>query len=149
MKPFGEKIVKKDLCIGRLATQCRSIGTNINGGYVESIDLKMAISSNEHAQWRHYKPAEVKIINDRPVQFRDIKVYEFKMSDVEDPDLFAAKPLYEWSQSECGKWCISHAEETPYWVREIDPMTYGYRYFVVARLSEQNETYFTLKWKNK
>jgi len=104
----------------------------------------MAISSDEHAKWRHYKPAEVKVINDRAVQFRDVAVHEFTMSDVEDPDLWAAKPLSEWADSEVGKWCIANAEETPYWVRQHCLSTYGYKYLIVARFSEQNETFWRL-----
>ena len=105
------------------------------------------ITQDEHAKWQHYKPREVKVINNRAVSFRDVRVHEFVMGDVEDPDLYAAQPLYEWSETDCGKWCIEHAVETPYWVRSADPTSYGYRYQVIARLSEQNETYFNLKFR--
>jgi hypothetical protein len=104
------------------------------------------ITQDKHAEWRHYKPSEVKVIGNLAVKFRDVKVHEFNMGDVEDPDLYASQPLYDWSQSDCGKWCIEHAAETPYWVRSADPTSYGYRYQVMARLSEQNETYFKLKF---
>ena len=107
----------------------------------------MAITGKEHATGRHYKSPEVKIIVDRAVRFKNIKVHDFLMSDVEDPDLFAAKPLSEWADSEVGKWCIENAEEVPYWIRQTDHTTYGYRYAVMARLSEQNETYFRLRFQ--
>ena len=107
----------------------------------------MAITCKEHATGRHYKSPEVKIIGDCAVRFKDIKVHDFLMSDVEDPDLFAARPLSDWANSEVGKWCIENAEEVPYWIRQPDPTTYGYRYAVMARLSEQNETYFRLRFQ--
>jgi hypothetical protein len=107
----------------------------------------MAISCKEHTTGRHYKSPEVKLIGDRAVRFRDVKVHEFRMSDIEDPDLFAAQPLAEWADSEAGKWCIENAEEVPYWVRQNDLSTYGYAYAVMARLSEQNEVFFNLKFK--
>ena len=107
----------------------------------------MAITRKEHAKWRHYKSPEVKIIGDCAIRFKDVKVHEFHMSDMDDPDLYAAEPLCNWADSEAGKWCIEHAEEIPYWVRQTDFTTYGYRYAVMARLSEQNETYFRLRFQ--
>ena len=107
----------------------------------------MAITRKEHAQWRHFKSEEVKVIADRAVRFRDVQVHEFILGDVDDPDLFAARPLHKWAESEVGKWCIENAEETPYWVRSSSYEIHGYRYIVMARLSEQNETYFRLRFK--
>ena len=94
-----------------------------------------------------FKPTEYKIVNDRVVKFTDVKVHEFNMGDVEDPDLYAAQPLYEWQQSEQGKWVMEHAVEPPFWHRTTDPYNYGYKYYVIARLKEQDQTYWTLKWQ--
>jgi hypothetical protein len=93
-----------------------------------------------------FKLIEYKIVNDRVVKFTDVKVHEFNMGDVEDPDLYAAQPLYEWQQSEQGKWIMKHAVEPPFWHRTTDPYNYGYKYYVIARLKEQDQTYWTLKW---
>jgi hypothetical protein len=41
---------------------------------------------------------------------------------------------------------MEHAVEKPYWHRSIDPGSYGHRYDIVARLSEQNECFWRLKW---
>jgi hypothetical protein len=94
-----------------------------------------------------FKPTEYKIVNDRVVKFTDVKVHEFSMGDVEDPDLYAAQPLYEWQQSEQGKWIMEHAAEPPFWHRHTDPHTYGYKYYIIARLREQDQTYWALKWQ--
>ena len=94
------------------------------------------------------QPRQVKIIDGVPVAFSDVVVYHFLMGDVEDPDLYAAQPLYDWQQSEAGTWVMEHAVEPPFWVRQPDVSSYGYRYYIVARLKEQDQTYFKLKWSN-
>jgi hypothetical protein len=95
----------------------------------------------------HWQGAECKIIDDYVVRFSDIVVHEFAMGDVEDPDLYAAQPLSEWQDSEAGKFVMEHAVEKPYWMRQIDHSSYGYRYRIMARLSEPNQTFFRLKFK--
>ena len=94
------------------------------------------------------QPRQVKIIDGLPVAFSDVVVHHFPMGDVEDPDLYAAQPLYDWQQSEAGTWVMEHAVEPPFWVRQPDVSSYGYRYYIVARLKEQDQTYFKLKWSN-
>ncbi len=94
-----------------------------------------------------FKPPEWQLVNGKAVKFSDVLVHEFIMGDVEDPDLYAAEPLHKWQSSEAGQWVIAHAAETPFWHRRFDPRNYGHTYCVVARLSEQDQTYWTLKWK--
>ena len=100
----------------------------------------------EHTNSSHWKDKEYRIIDDHVVCFSDICVHEFSMGDVEDPDLYAAQPLWEWEQSEAGQFVMTHAVETPYWIRAIDYSSYGHRYRIMARLSEQNQTFFRLKF---
>ena len=94
------------------------------------------------------QPRQVKIIDGVPVAFSDVVVHHFPMGDVEDPDLYAAEPLYQWQQSEAGAWVMAHAVEPPFWVRQPDMSSHGYRFYIVARLKEQDQTYFKLKWSN-
>ena len=94
-----------------------------------------------------FKAPEWKLINGKGVRFDDVKVHQFTMGDVEDPDLYAAQPLHEWQSSEVGQWVMEHAVETPFWHRRFDPRNYGHTYCVVARLSEQDQTYWALKWQ--
>ena len=96
---------------------------------------------------RLFKSSEWQLVNDRAVKFSDVLVHEFQMGDVEDPDLYAAQPLHEWQSSEAGQWVMEHAVETPFWHRQADPYNYGHTYCVVARLSEKDQIYWTLKWK--
>ncbi len=78
-----------------------------------------------------------------------VVVHEFLMSDVEDPDLYAAGPLMEWQHSESGKWVMENAIKKPEWFKTTDMRTYGYKYRVVALLEDRDATYYNLKWGNK
>jgi hypothetical protein len=68
---------------------------------------------------------------------------------LQDPDVFVAQPMHEWMESDAGKFVMEHAVDKLYWHRTNDIASYGHRYDIVARLSEQNETFWTLKWGNK
>jgi hypothetical protein len=94
-----------------------------------------------------FKASEWMLIDNKSVKISDVAVHSFTMGDVEDPDLYAAQPLCEWQESEQGKWVIEHAVETPFWHRTIDPSSYGHKYYIIARLKEQDQTYWALKWK--
>jgi hypothetical protein len=97
---------------------------------------------------RLFKAPEYKCIDGKDVKFSDVKVHEFNMGDVDDPDLYAAHPIMEWQKSEAGKWVMEHAVVSPFWHRSIDPQFYGWKYHIIARLSEQDQTYWTLRWNN-
>ena len=107
----------------------------------------MSITQNEQAEYKHWQAEEYRIIDDRVVCFSDICVHEFNMGDVEDPDMYAAQPIWEWQESEAGKFVMAHAVEKPYWIRQVDYNSYGHQYRIMARLSEQNQTFFRLKFK--
>jgi hypothetical protein len=96
---------------------------------------------------RLFKSPEWKVVNNKSVKYSDVLVHKFVMGDVEDPDLYAAQPLSEWQQSEAGQWVMEHAVEVPFWHRQIDPYSFGHTYCVIARLSEQDQMYWALKWK--
>lgn len=94
-----------------------------------------------------FKEPEYKLIDGLVVKFADIAVYSFSMGDVEDPDLYAASPMSDWQNSEMGQWVMEHAVETPFWHRQTDPASFGWKYYIIARLKEQDATYWALKWK--
>jgi hypothetical protein len=75
-----------------------------------------------------------------------VVVLQFTMGDVEDPDLWAAEPMWNWQQTDAGKWVMENSSETPVWHRDLDTNTYGYRYKIVAELTEEHTTYYNLKW---
>ena len=85
------------------------------------------------------------IIDDRVEEVREVVVHEFTMGDVEDPDLYAAQPLWEWQQSEIGQWVMANAVETPSWYRVPDMMQYGYKFQVRAKLMGPRLTEYLLR----
>jgi hypothetical protein len=85
------------------------------------------------------------IINDRVEEVREVVVHEFTMGDVEDPDLYAAEPLWKWQQSEAGQWVMTHAVETPSWYRIPDQLQYGYKYQIRAKLTGARLTEYLLR----
>ena len=89
------------------------------------------------------------IIDDKVHQIHKIIVHRFRMGDVEDPDLYAAQPLFEWQNSEVGKWIMEHSVETPMWHRQRDVANYGHMYAVEAWLKGSDHTFWQLKWGQK
>lgn len=72
------------------------------------------------------------IRNEMVIETHKIVVHTFLMGDVDDPDLYAAEPLYQWQNSDVGKWVMENAMDTPEWHRYADPITFGHKYAVTA-----------------
>ena len=89
------------------------------------------------------------IIEDKVHQIHRVIVYRFRMGDVEDPDLYAAEPLWEWQQSEMGKYVMEKSVETPIWHRQHDLANYGHRYAIEAFLKGADYSFWVLKWGNE
>jgi hypothetical protein len=75
-----------------------------------------------------------------------VTVHKFRMGDVEDPDLYAAEPLWQWQNTEMGAWVMANAVQTPSWHRLIDPSSFGWTYTILAELSPKDYTYWWVKW---
>ena len=58
----------------------------------------MSTTRDQHPEYKQYQDPEYKIIDDHVVRFSDICVHEFPMGDVEDPDLYAAQPIWPQNQ---------------------------------------------------
>lgn len=74
-------------------------------------------------------------------------VHLFRVSDVEDPDLWAGEALYSWENSEAGKWVIEHSSPKPSWHKIISYDTYGHLYQIRAYLTPKQLTYWKLKYE--
>ena len=70
---------------------------------------------------------------ERVEECKEMVIHEFSLGDVEDPDMYAAEPLWKWQQSDFGQWCMKNAADTPTWHRHADPVTYGYKYRITAK----------------
>ena len=74
-------------------------------------------------------------------------LHEFTMGDCEDPYLYAAQPIYEWQQTEHGKWVMANVTEPPVFHISADPTTFGQRVTITGKLNPEAETFFRLKYK--
>lgn len=77
-----------------------------------------------------------------------LQVFECRIGDVEDPELYAAAPIWEWQNSDMGKWVMETAIEKPIWHVIVDHLTYGYRVSITAKFSDKDATFFKLKYAN-
>jgi len=109
----------------------------------------MALTHVYKTKYHNWQSEEVKIIDDCAVRFSDVCVHEFSVGDVEDPEIYAAQPIWEWQESDAGKWIMENAVEKPYYIQGMDYNSWGHRYKIMARLSEQNQTFWRLKWGDK
>ena len=75
----------------------------------------------------------------------EITVHKFNMSDVEDPDLWAAQSLCEFEKSEKGEWVMKHSAPTASWHRI--PCDYGWQYQIRAYLTPEQITFYKLKYE--
>jgi hypothetical protein len=79
---------------------------------------------------------------------KKVVVYSFSLSDVEDPDLYAAEPLLDWQNSESGKWVMKHSVSMPVWHRHMDQLQYCYKYLITAEFTDKDYTFWCLKYSN-
>jgi len=79
-------------------------------------------------------------------EIHKVVVHQFNLGDVDDPEIYAASPLWEWQQSEPGKFVMEHAIDKPEWRRQVDHSTYGHQYAVIAELEAKKLSEFYLRW---
>lgn len=84
--------------------------------------------------------------NDTVQEIHKIVVHRFKVGDVEDPDMYAAQPMWEWQNTEKGKFVMKNAIEQPEWKRHMDFDSYTYDYAIIAKLEKKKLTEFYLRW---
>jgi hypothetical protein len=79
-------------------------------------------------------------------EIHKIVVHKFDIRDVDDPDVYAGEPLWQWQNSDKGKFVMEHAVDKPEWQRYMDPMFMGYRYIIIAELEKKKLAEFYLRW---
>lgn len=70
------------------------------------------------------------------------------MGDVEDPDIYVAAPIYEWQETEHGRWVMSHCKDPTYNIG-ADPAYMGYRVTLSGPLTESDAVFHELKWGSR
>lgn len=83
-------------------------------------------------------------VGDRVEERRKVLLHSFTMGDVEDVEIYMAQPIYEWQQTELGKWCMENATDLQYQI-QTDYNTMGHRVVITGILSGKKLTYFLLK----
>ena len=73
-------------------------------------------------------------------------VHTIEMGDVEDPEIYAAAPILDFEQSEKGRWLMANSyKQLEFTIRPND-RTYGWKVLIWSYLTEQDLTYYSLKW---
>ena len=67
------------------------------------------------------------------------------MGDVEDPDIYVAAPIYEWQQTEHGRWVMAHCKDPRYNIGG-DAAYMGYRVTLSGPLEDADAVFHELKW---
>lgn len=89
------------------------------------------------------KPSQQYRVHNDHVHERRV-VHKFTMSDVEDPELYCAHPIYEWQQTDHGKWVMTHGLDPTFHVH-ADPMNYGYQIVITAHITPKRWTEYVLR----
>lgn len=74
-----------------------------------------------------------------------ITFHSFSMGDVDDVDIYVAQPIWEWQQTEKGRWVMEHAQDLRY-DTNVDPDSFGYRIRIRGELEEKQATEYFLRW---
>lgn len=75
-----------------------------------------------------------------------IVVHRFRISDVDDPEIYAAEPIWEWQQTDAGKFVMENAIDVPAFHKNLDHSTYGYQYAITAELEKKKLSEFLLRF---
>jgi hypothetical protein len=80
-------------------------------------------------------------------EIHKIVFHRIDMGDCEDPDIMVADPIWKWQQTDPGKFVMENAiPKSPEWVRNVNPMTYGHTYLIIAEMEVKKLAEYYLKW---
>ena len=102
----------------------------------------MAIASKKWMPDRH----RMFSFNRESMHTVKIALHQFTIGDVEDPYIYAAQPIYEWQQTDKGRWCMQNCEGEMTMFTMPDHPGFGYKVLIQGELSDKNLTYFRLRW---
>jgi len=71
--------------------------------------------------------------------------HSFTMGDVDDLDIYVAQPIYEWQQTDKGKWVMDNASDLKYYT-SADPTTFGHKITIQGKLEDIKATEYYLRW---
>lgn len=74
-------------------------------------------------------------------------VHSFFVSESEDVDIYVAEPLYQWEQSEKGRWVMEKCvPKSARWNKFLNPNSYSYIVQVSAEFEGPTVTEYLLRW---
>lgn len=73
-------------------------------------------------------------------------VHIAKIGDSDDPYLVAGFVLGDWGNTDKGQWVLNHAIKKPVFHCYANVTTLGFDAVVSAEFSEEDKTFFLLKW---
>lgn len=79
-------------------------------------------------------------------EIHKVVVHRFNLGDVDDPEIYAAGPLYDWEKSDAGQFVMEHSITKPTFQRHIDYASLGYSYIILAELEKKKLSEFYLRW---
>lgn len=70
------------------------------------------------------------------------------MGDVDDLEVYAAQPIYDWLQTDEGQWVNERCEDLS-WHTIANPDTYGYTIILRGSITDLHATEYYLKFGKK
>jgi hypothetical protein len=91
---------------------------------------------------------QVETVNGRDIvkEIHKVVVHMFTMGDVDDPEIYAAGPIWDWQQTDMGKFVMEHSVGPPTFQSQIDSSVFGYRFVIIAELEQKKLSEFYLRW---
>jgi len=71
------------------------------------------------------------------------------MGDVEDVEIYAAQPIYEWQQTDHGRWVMENAHNLTFHTTP-DLAMYGHKIVIRGEINDPRKvTEYYLRWPNQ
>lgn len=73
-------------------------------------------------------------------------VHSIVLHEIGDPELFAAPSILEWEKTEKGRWLMANSYKQMEYQVVTDASVYAQRVVIYAWLTEEDYTFYQLKW---
>lgn len=80
------------------------------------------------------------------LEIHKVVVHRFRLGDVDDPDIYAAQPIYEWQQSDAGKFVMENACSLPSILNQVCYDSLHTEYAIIAELEKKKLSEFYLRF---
>lgn len=77
---------------------------------------------------------------------KNVLVHEFNVGDVSEPDLLISDIIYDWQQTELGRWVSDNCQGQLSWTTHVNPDFFGHTVRIRAVLSEEDAIFYKLKY---